>query len=330
MYLRSESVDDMQHAVLSKLLLPRTKRVQASRGEFFEISGAMLRLKNPRARLGRGIRQGRLFSSLGELLWYLAGSNELDFIYYYIKKYADESEDGLTIKGSYGERLFRSRQIYRILSLLKSKSTSRRAVLQIFRKDDLRNSKEVPCTISLQFLLRSKKLDLIASMRSNDALIGLPHDVFAFTMIQEIAARHLKVEVGTYTHFVGSLHLYTSDISRAKEYISDGLQRVTPMPAMPIGDPIPRIKLLLSAEQSIRKTGNSIKIEKDIENYWKDIIYILRSYHYVQKKDRSGVYRMKNKLSSDFYHQYLDMKAARMKDRAEAADVQNTQDTLLL
>ncbi|PII14344.1 thymidylate synthase [Stenotrophomonas indicatrix] len=330
MYLRSESVDDMQHAVLSKLLLPRTKIVQASRGEFFEISGAMLRLKNPRARLGRGIRQGRLFSSLGELLWYLAGSNELDFIYYYIKKYAEESEDGLTIKGSYGERLFRSRQIYRVLSLLKSKSTSRRAVLQIFRKDDLRNSKEVPCTISLQFLLRSEKLDLIASMRSNDALIGLPHDVFAFTMIQEIAARHLKVEVGTYTHFVGSLHLYTSDISRAKEYISDGLQRVTPMPAMPIGDPLPRVKLLLSAEQSIRETGNSIKIGKDIENYWKDIIYILRSYHYIQKKDRSGVHRMKNKLSSDFYHQYLDMKAARMKDCTEATDVQNTQDTLLL
>lgn len=330
MYLRSESIDDMQHAVLSKLLLPRTRIVQASRGEFFEIPGAMLVLKNPRARLGRGIRQGRLFSSFGELLWYLAGSDRLDFIYYYIKKYSDESVDGLTIKGSYGERLFRSRQIYRILSLLKKKSTSRRAVLQIFREDDLRNSKEVPCTISLQFLLRNEKLDLIASMRSNDALIGLPHDVFAFTMIQEIAARHLKVEVGTYTHVVGSLHLYTSDISKAKDYISDGLQRVTPMPAMPIGDPLPRIKFLLSAEESIRIAGTPIKIGRDIENYWKDIVYILRSYHYVQKKDRSGIYRMKNKLSSDFYHQYLDMKAARMKNHTKLDDEQTTQDNLLL
>ena len=93
-----------------------------------------------------------------------------------------------------------------MLSLLRDKSTSRRAVIQVFDAVDLtKPHKDIPCTCTLQLLLRDRRLHMLASMRSNDVFKGLPHDVFAFTMLQEIMARSLGVEIGTYKHAVGSL-----------------------------------------------------------------------------------------------------------------------------
>jgi len=40
----------------------------------------------------------------------------------------------------------------------------------------------------MQFMVRRRRLHLLTNMRSNDAFIGLPHDIFAFTMLQEIMA----------------------------------------------------------------------------------------------------------------------------------------------
>ena len=74
-----------------------------------------------------------------------------------------------------------------------------------------------PCTCTLQFLARGVKLDLIVYMRSNDVIKGLPHDIFCFTMLQEIAARRLSLEPGIYKHCVGSLHLYSVLFAVASE-----------------------------------------------------------------------------------------------------------------
>src|SRR5918997_3528205 len=49
------------------------------------------------------------FSALGEFLWYLIKDNQLDFILPYISAYADDSDDGLTVHGGYGPRIFDQR-----------------------------------------------------------------------------------------------------------------------------------------------------------------------------------------------------------------------------
>src|SRR5260370_41880706 len=54
-------------------------------------------------------------------------------------------------------------------------------------------------------------------MRSNDAWLGLPYDVFTFTRIQAYVAAAVGVEPGRYTHTVGSLHLYERDWERAED-----------------------------------------------------------------------------------------------------------------
>ena len=99
----------------------------------------------------------------------------------------------------------------------------------------------------------------MTSMRSNDAYLGLPHDVFSFTMFQEIVARMLGVEMGDYTHFAGSLHLYDEHQEEVTNFLDEGWQATegAAMPPMPAGDPWPSIGVFLRAESAIR-TGQAL------------------------------------------------------------------------
>jgi thymidylate synthase len=52
-------------------------------------------------------------------------------------------------------------------------------------------------------------------MRSQDAWIGLPYDVFAATVLHELIAGWLEVKAGDYHHHVDSLHVYQRDMQQA-------------------------------------------------------------------------------------------------------------------
>ena len=115
-------------------------------------------------------------------------------------------------------------QVANILSLLRKKPTSRQAVINTFSAEDLiKEYKDVRRTCTIQFLIRRGQLDAITHMRSNDAFLGLPHDVFAFTFLQEIFSKCLKVKLGTYKHAVGNLHIYDSDCAKVRRFYSGGI-----------------------------------------------------------------------------------------------------------
>lgn len=316
MYMTAASLDDLMHRVFAALLKRRTL-INTSRGECREVNGVLLRLTQPRARLSRSEGRGRPISALGELLWYLAGSRDLDFISYYVPIYKDESEDGKTVRGAYGPRLFRSRgqdQIRNVIETLRRKSTSRRAVIQIFDSSDLaKNYKEIPCTCTLQFLCRGRRLHMITNMRSNDAFLGLPHDVFAFTMLQELIARSLGVEPGVYDHAVGSLHLYRRDEAKAASYLDEGWQSTVPMPAMPLGDPWPAVRTLLRAERRIRRGEKFSLDEHRLPAYWADLVRLLQALKLFKsrasdrgaRKRRAKVQEIRTSMTSSVYDSYL-------------------------
>jgi hypothetical protein len=75
--------------------------VKASKGWNTELPGVLLELRNPLARLSRTETKGTVFSCLGETLWYLAKSKELDFIEYYLSGYEKFSDDKKTVHGAY-------------------------------------------------------------------------------------------------------------------------------------------------------------------------------------------------------------------------------------
>jgi thymidylate synthase len=131
MFISQETLDDLLREVFRKILNAGT-HVKPSKGWNRELSGVLLELRQPTARLSRTETKGTVFSTLGESLWYLAKTNKLDFIAYYIPRYRKFSDDGRTLYGAYGPRLFAMRggvnQIRNVVNLLKRKPNSRQAV----------------------------------------------------------------------------------------------------------------------------------------------------------------------------------------------------------
>jgi thymidylate synthase len=314
MYLKAKTLDDLLRRTLAALLRS-SNRINPTKGEAREIIGVILELERPHARLSATETKGTLFSCLGELLWYLAGSNDLAFIKYYIPGYDKFSDDGKTIWGAYGPRLFNMRgidQFRQVRDRLKVKRDTRKAVIQLFDAGDITTEHEdVPCTCTLQFMIRGDHLFMFTNMRSNDAFLGLPHDFFAFTMLQEILARDLSVGLGPYKHSVGSLHLYDTHIEDAKAYLSEGWQSTILMPPIPKGDPWPSIKKVLDVEAAIRG-GRDVDIEAlSLDEYWADFARLLKIFsltkgvgnrEFAQLRE---VVRLKNEIKSPQYDQYV-------------------------
>lgn len=155
--------------------------------------------------------------AVGELAWYLSGSNKVSDISRFAKKWAEISDDGVTNNSAYGYRImskFGFDQWEHVKELLKRDPSSRQAVIHI-KDADNKPTKDTPCTVYLQFFIRDNKLHLSVHMRSNDIWMGVPYDMFSFCFLQMKMAMELGVEVGSYTHYAGSLHMYKRDYDAA-------------------------------------------------------------------------------------------------------------------
>jgi thymidylate synthase len=304
MEIEGESLDDILMSLYRILPSTGTPNV-GSRGETLELLGVALRLQNARARLSRSENRGKSFSALGELLWYLSGRNDLSFIKEYVAAYEKDADHDGTIHGGYGPRLFAMRgavnQIASVTELLKRRPSSRRAMIQLFNAEDITSEhKEVPCTTTMQFFQREGKLHMAATLRSNDAYRGLPHDVFCFTMLQEMMARRLGIELGEYYQYVGSMHVYTENLPDLETYISEGHHKVAGMPPMSQGDPFQCVEILLDCERRMR-SGEFFDASVVVSDpYWADLVRLLQAFwasgiddrlNYLLSKFEQPIYR---------------------------------------
>lgn len=304
------TVDDLLHAVYL-YLIKNGHVIRPSKGAALEETGVLLELSDPQSRVSRSAKRSKIVSFVGELSWYLSGSDLEDHIAKYVPKYRDYAVDGRLL-GAYGPRLFRGSgggQIHRVIAQLGAKVDTRQAVVQLFDAQDvLNNLQDVPCTCTLQFLLRGGRLSLVVVMRSNDAYLGLPHDLFAFTMIQELVARSLGVELGTYSHFVGSLHLYNKDRSDAEQYLDEGWYdgRSAQMPAMPPGDPWARVAAFLEAERRIRLSPPPLLAKPASgSEYWDDLLMLLLAHRLRNNEVRLAAPTIEISVANEFFRLYL-------------------------
>lgn len=154
--------------------------------------------------------------AVGELLWYLSGSNKVTDISNFSSAWKRLSDDGETVNSAYGYRIkykFGFDQWEHVKKLLVADPYSRQAVIHI--KDASNEpTEDLPCTVCLQYFIRDGALHATTYMRSNDIWLGFPYDVFTFTCLQMKLAMELGISVGTYTHIAGSLHLYERNLQK--------------------------------------------------------------------------------------------------------------------
>ena len=246
-------------------------------------------ISDPCARLVvmKGRKTNPIFA-VANALWILSGRDDVDFIAYYNQIGKKFSDDGLTLYGAYGRRLFhgcRINQVAKVIERLKLDPSSRRAIAVVAQpRDASSNSRDVPCLMSVQFLFRLGRLDMVSHMRSQSACMVMPYDLFALMFLHEAVCMELNILPGVYRHVATSFHYYLDEEEIVRKVVNENMKMVqedmsnTFPPRMDVqSSPFEDVVEVLKIADSIRLDG---MLPKDIEGakvseYWKGILFLL-------------------------------------------------------
>jgi thymidylate synthase len=114
-----------------------------------------------------------------------------------------------------GEHTYHYSWLECVVHKIKTDADTRQAVVNIWdnsRDNGEHGKHDYPCTVALGFRMIRGRLEMYVTMRSNDAWLGLPLDVFQFNQAHHTVANMLSVPLGTYYHTAWSLHLYDEHV----------------------------------------------------------------------------------------------------------------------
>lgn len=126
---------------------------------------------------------------------------------------------GTRFYGAYGPRFVE--ELPRVVRCLGEDPDTRQAWLTLWRTNPP-PTRDVPCTIALGWTIRNGRLDCHAYMRSSDVWLGLPYDLFTFSVLtyrvgQEVAQLYgAFYELGALYLTAASSHLYERDVDGAR------------------------------------------------------------------------------------------------------------------
>ncbi len=164
---------------------------------------------------------------VAEQVWFIMGSRKpADFLRDYTRIWDDFTNPGDVVTVAYGYRWrnhFGRDQLGALIDHLKEDNSSRHGVIVTWdpSADGLGGTsrKNVPCPYTFTVNIIGGRLNLHNMVRSNDMILGFPHDVAGFALLQSILAQKLGVEVGVYSHSISNAHIYDIHYNAANELI---------------------------------------------------------------------------------------------------------------
>lgn len=163
-----------------------------------------------------------------EARWILTGDDRVKTIASFANMIKQFSDDGIRFYGAYGPRV--SRQLPYVVRTLAEDRDTRQAWLSIWRENPP-PTKDVPCTLMLGWSIRDGKLHCHAYMRSSDIWLGIPYDVFNFSLLSAWVRHQLNtiydqcLDLGDLHLTAASSHLYERDLNKAQAVLDSGRWR---------------------------------------------------------------------------------------------------------
>jgi len=207
--IRAKTFDDLFVNIIHELN-DLGKKYKPRDQETIELMNAHLVLENPKAAILTNPHRKLSKKYVGaEILWYLEGSRSIKNIHKYAKMWNAIADIQGNVNSCYGWQIFtqpipgiQSNQWEYVIDSLRNDKDSRQAVLNINQPIHKYKTKDVPCTIAIQYLIRNNKLHCITTMRSCDVIFGLGNDIpfFTYLQIKLLAALRYKykdLELGT-------------------------------------------------------------------------------------------------------------------------------------
>ena len=152
-----------------------------------------------------------------EWQWYLSGDNHiktLGDIYGKVPEiWKRMADDRGYVNSNYGWQWNRQEQLSKIISMLKGNTETRQATISIYDGKEIQEYKhDTPCTYAIQFTILHGRLDMCVTMRSNDLWYGFCNDQYCFSKLQELVAKEVNMDIGSYYHFAHNLHIYNDKL----------------------------------------------------------------------------------------------------------------------
>ncbi|MEO7308048.1 MAG: thymidylate synthase [Ferruginibacter sp.] len=181
-----------------------------------------------------------LKSIIYELLWFLQGDTNINYLKEHHVKIWDEWADENGDLGPVYGKQWRSwagadgvevDQVKDLIHQLKTNPDSRRMIISAWNVADLPKMKLMPCHCLFQFYTspptplqkeRGVKGSLSCQLyqRSADVFLGVPFNIASYALLTMMVAQVCDMEPGEFVHSFGDVHLYNNHFEQASLQLS--------------------------------------------------------------------------------------------------------------
>ena len=162
-----------------------------------------------------------LKSIIHELIWFLAGSTNIQYLKDNGVSIWDEWADAEGNLGPVYGYQWRSwpapngehiDQIAQLVEQIKTNPDSRRLIVSAWNVADIPRMKLPPCHLLFQFYVSGQRLDLQLYQRSADLALGVPFNIASYALLLTMVAAECELEPGVFVHTIGDAHLYLNHL----------------------------------------------------------------------------------------------------------------------
>ena len=199
-----------------------------------------------------------LKSIIYELLWFLQGDTNINYLKEHNVKIWDEWADENGDLGPVYGKQWRSwqgadarpdgsvgrgvevDQVKELIHTLKTNPDSRRMIISAWNVADLPKMKLMPCHCLFQFYVAPSnspegggrpRLSCQLYQRSADVFLGVPFNIASYALLTMMIAQVCDLELGEFIHSFGDVHLYNNHFEQANLQLS---RTPFPLPQMKI------------------------------------------------------------------------------------------------
>jgi thymidylate synthase len=170
-----------------------------------------------------------LKSIIYELLWFLEGSTNIDYLNQHGVRIWDEWADANGDLGPvYGSqwRAWRTAegkvidQITQVIQSIKENPNSRRLIVSAWNVGEIEKMALPPCHLLFQFYVVEEKLSCQLYQRSADVFLGVPFNIASYALLTLMVAQVCNLRPGDFVHTFGDAHLYLNHLNQAREQLT--------------------------------------------------------------------------------------------------------------
>jgi thymidylate synthase len=186
-------------------------------------------------------------SIIYELLWFLKGSTNIDYLNEHGVTIWDEWADERGELGPVYGKQWRSwltndgrtvDQITNVIESIKKNPDSRRLIVSAWNVGDIDKMALPPCHTMFQFYVANGKLSCQLYQRSADIFLGVPFNIASYALLTMMIAQVCDLDYGDFVHTLGDAHIYLNHLEQVNLQLS---RDIRPLPQMKLNPAIKNI-----------------------------------------------------------------------------------------